>query len=286
MVKLVNFFDFASLNNLRHQMGAELVKEFKFDSGISLLEDGFLEQLDGDGLEIESLNEIEFNDDKTLVYKGQRVLIYIRDVNVYHDQVRLPKFHISTCDTLVKMWKRKRSERYVLYRRENGIFKLNIMRKPNDLEVKQEKLDVCRNCLNNLNWNNYSEDKSQRTNIVNEFTISDFFSKYPKSLISVKPKYNSDTAPLNTYSKNWSDISQKMKKQYNYQCQNCQIDLVGKFSKFLHVHHIDGQKNNNEEFNLKVLCVRCHANEPQHGHMKASQDYKSFVTIYNQLVIE
>ncbi|MDI9844516.1 hypothetical protein QM435_05035 [Legionella pneumophila] len=284
MVKLVNFFEFSALNNLRHMMEAELIKEFKFDTGISLLDEDFIKRLGDDGVEIDSLDEIDFRSDATLGFRGQRVLIYIRDVSAYRHEISLPKFHVSTCKTLVDMWQRKRSERYVLYQRENGIFQINLMR-DGKVDVRQEKLNVCRNCLDNLNWNNYSENKLIRNKIVDEFSISQFFEKFPKSLLSVTPSHTADTAPLNDYSTNWTHISKEAKRKAGYKCQNsnCQIDLAGAYSQYLHVHHLDGQKNNNRKQNLKVLCVKCHADEPNHGHMKHGRDYKQFLRIYEQV---
>ncbi|WP_173236246.1 HNH endonuclease [Legionella antarctica] len=284
MDKLVNFFDFASLNQLRHSMGADLIQEFKFDSGILLLDDDFISRLDGDGIEVDGLDEIDFRGDKTLGYKGQRVLIYIRDVSPYREKVSLPRFHISTCDTLVKMWKRKRAERYVLYRRENGIFQVNVIR-DGKIDIRHEKLNVCRNCLTNLNWNSYSDEKPLRNKIVSEFSISEFFETFPKSLLSVKPRYDADNAPLNDYTASWNQISKEAKRKAGYRCTNepCGVSLTGNHSQYLHVHHIDGQKNNNKKYNLKVLCVRCHGNEPSHGHMKLSQDYKRFISMYDEI---
>ncbi|PJE05552.1 MULTISPECIES: HNH endonuclease signature motif containing protein [Legionella] len=284
MVKLVDFFNFAPLNKLRHSMVAELVQEFKFDTGISLLEDDFIKMLDGDGIEIESLEEIDFRGDKTLGYKGQRVLIYIRDVHSFREEIRMPKFHISTCDTLVTMWKKRRSERYVLYRKENGIFPVNIF-KAGKADIRHEKLNVCRNCLTNLNWNNYTQKRHARDSLVSEFSIAKFFEIFPKSLLSVKPTYDADNAPLNDYTANWNEISKDAKRKAGYRCENtiCRIDLTGRHSQYLHVHHIDGQRNNNKKHNLKVLCVKCHAHEPDHGHMKSGQDYKKFVAMYEDL---
>lgn len=284
MLKLVDFFEFPALNQLRQSMGADLVKEFKFDTGITLLDEDFIRQLDGDGIEINGLDEIDFRNDKTLGYKGQRVLIYIRDVSPYREDFSLPKFHISTCETLERMWKTKRSERYVLYRRENGVFQINVI-KNGAMEVRQEKLDVCKNCLTNLNWKNYSEDKRLRGKIVSQFSIAEFFEKYPKSLLSVKPNYDADNAPLNDYTDNWSEISKHAKRKAGYRCENssCRVELTGRHNQYLHVHHIDGQKNNNKKHNLQVLCLKCHANEPNHGHMKSGRDYAQFNLIYDEL---
>jgi len=283
MKKLVNFFESLSFNQLRSSMRADLVQDFKFDSGILLLDDDFISRLDGDGIEIESLDEIDFRDDKTLGYNGQRVLIYIRDVSPYRDreEINLPKFHISTCSTLIQMWHRKRAERYVLYRRENGIFQINFI-KDGKVDVRQEKLNVCKNCLTNLDWCNYGGDRASKKKSFSEFSIAAFFEKYPKSLLSVKPTYDADTAPINDYTVDWNEISKNTKAAAGHQCQNisCRVKLSGKDSKYLHVHHIDGQKNNNAHHNLEVLCIKCHAAEPYHAHVKNSDDYKQFINLF------
>ncbi len=75
-----------------------------------------------------------------------------------------------------------------------------------------------------------------------------------------------------------------MKKNVGYTCQNehCKITLKGRYQKFLDTHHIDGQKNNNHENNLKVLCVKCHSEEPMHAHMRQDSRYKEFIQIFHK----
>jgi hypothetical protein len=36
-------------------------------------------------------------------------------------------------------------------------------------------------------------------------------------------------------------------------------------------------KNENHEGNLQVLCLGCHANQPQHGHLKKLPEYREFL---------
>lgn len=38
---------------------------------------------------------------------------------------------------------------------------------------------------------------------------------------------------------------------------------------------LDSQKFNNKESNLQVLCLACHAEQPNHSHMKNSE-YEEF----------
>ena len=36
-------------------------------------------------------------------------------------------------------------------------------------------------------------------------------------------------------------------------------------------------KNENFEGNLQVLCLKCHANQPQHDHLKKLPEYREFL---------
>lgn len=78
------------------------------------------------------------------------------------------------------------------------------------------------------------------------------------------------TAPASGYTENWNKISLELKERYNWTCQQC-----GRVFKDngLHVHYIDGVKSNNKESNLKVLCKYCHAEQPNHQHMKQHFQY-------------
>ena len=50
-------------------------------------------------------------------------------------------------------------------------------------------------------------------------------------------------------------------------------------SRYLHVHHKNGQKNECEEINLEALCIRCHAEEAMHSHMKSHPDYQEYARL-------
>lgn len=46
--------------------------------------------------------------------------------------------------------------------------------------------------------------------------------------------------------------------------------------RYLHVHHMNGLKNENGDKNLKAVCVRCHALEPSHSRITAMRQYREF----------
>lgn len=66
-----------------------------------------------------------------------------------------------------------------------------------------------------------------------------------------------------------------------YRCEQikCGIDLsVPDNQRFLHAHHVNADKSDNHPKNIKLLCIRCHADEFQHSHMKENPDYAIFCT--------
>jgi hypothetical protein len=276
-LNLVNFLEDPTLNGLRFDMGARLVQSFGPRTQLRLLDEEAIRRLGVEGIDIDDFSEIKVEHDGTLSYKGKRIVIYIRDVKHYKDNQSLPKYHFSYCRTLETMRQNKRWHRYVVANRDDGTFVVNFV--GDKTSSKAMKLAVCQNCLEHIAWENFSYAMSSSTkqSIVRGFALSAFFEKYPKDLLSVVPTYTVDTAPLNDYSDDWGMISEGLKKKRGYCCAACGITLSGTKRKYLHVHHINGQKNNNSEDNLEILCIKCHAEQPMHAHMKGLKDYQEYV---------
>jgi len=279
-LKLINFFEDTGLNGLRFEMGARLVERFAERVKVRLLDEEAIRRLGVEGIDVDDFSDIKVEHDGTLSYKGKRIVVYIRDVKQYKDGQSLPKYHFSYCQTLEYMRQKNRWHRYVVANRDDGVFVVNFV---GDRTVpKPLDLAVCQNCLSQIQWDGFdhSMDRQVKQEIVRSFLLTNFFDKFPKDLLSVIPTYTTDTAPLNDYSDDWGMISEKLKKDRGYTCEQCGRELQGSNKRFLHAHHKDGQKNNNAEANLEILCIQCHAEAPLHGHMKELHSYKEFVDRY------
>ena len=283
-MKLPNFYEFSPLNSIKAMMGIprDIYGNLTVSITASRLSELELEKLTSvNGLDILS-DDLIILSDGTLAYKDSRVILYIRDIPDYGKQEIQPRFHLANCSTLQKMRAYKRFDRYVVSTRTDGYFNINVIGS-GVVRTGLYNLLVCQNCLDFLGLNGFRMNwsKINRTNFVKSFKIGSFFEKYPRSFYQQIPTYNSDNAPLNIYSDDFNEISQKVKAGSRWHCQECGIDLSGlERKKWLHVHHKNGLKYDNSRSNLEAICISCHANKPNHGHIKTSLNYNEFMKAY------
>ena len=145
-MKLIDFTRFMPLNDLLSRMDAKIVEYDTDQSWDGLDTNALLRQLEKQGVDIE-LQDVEFCEDETLEYKGQKVLIYIRDqyVNVQrnyqsHRSKRKSsyKFHIANCRTLSDAFRSNRKSRYVISNRTDGLFVVNLIDRSRNVVVENE----------------------------------------------------------------------------------------------------------------------------------------------------
>lgn len=287
-MKLPDFEFDHDLNALRKAMGADL-RDYSAAPSSDVLTIEEIERLAGEGIEI-PLDEVRVLNDGTHVYKGRRVVVYIRDVAEYGARVSMPKYHLAMCSTLNKMIEEGRyKKRYVVATRDDGKFSIQKIR-GETLAKSEEALDICQQCLDELQYRSFSlrMDRSHRTSIVREFSLKGFFDEFGKSCVWTVPKFDSVHAPANIYSPQFYRIAKNLKQKRGYRCEqvSCRIDLsAAQNQRFLHAHHIDADKSENHSSNIKLLCIRCHALEFQHSHVRENPDYSIFCAKFPQRAV-
>ena len=61
-----------------------------------------------------------------------------------------------------------------------------------------------------------------------------------------------------TYPPNWPQLAYKVKVAVDWKCERCGHQHSPGCGYTLTVHHLDGNRENNEPWNLAALCQRCH----------------------------
>jgi hypothetical protein len=225
------------------------------------------------GIEID-LTEVEALDG-LLNYRGRQVLLFIPDHSFrLEDILARPetgnKFHIADCNKLEEMRAKNRFERYKVTNNISGVFDIFGTPKTTQITEGKARLNVCKLCLNKLNYKGASNENVQgRNNIVDEFGLDEFFSTY-SSLFKYYPKTDIRDVKKG-YSKDWDVVSLKVRKDVNYCCSNCNVSLVD-HKKLLHTHHLNGEKGDDSPSNLIPLCADCHRKQPFHGHMQVKHE--------------
>jgi len=224
-------------------------------------------------VEVEDLEQFDYPDDGTIELLGRKVLVYIRDRKQSKGmKYGLPKFHIANCTTLQEAKKNNCYGKYVASTKTDGNFIINVI---GDTVTKtvSRRLEVCKNCLERLNYKGYKRFWRFRDEIYDNFSIKDFFDKYKKTDIRL-PKYNDTTAPINDYPKDFDIISKELKRVKNYTCERCGENLRS-IPECLHVHHKNRRKDDNRFENLTVLCAMCHSEEgSDHANIRNTPLYK------------
>lgn len=224
------------------------------------------------------LDEID-GSNGVLNYDGHQVMLYIpyqgidiSSVIVDGKQKMAKRIHVAECKTIISMRERGRfNDRYDVINRIDGLFPIFGW----DHHLGKERhgeanLAVCQNCLNQLDYLDFSKlTWNEKAQFIEGFSFSTFFESYSSYFKSL-PK---STAGFQSsgYTADWSSISTKLRRELNYSCEQCGVELHQE-SKLLHVHHINGNKSNNGRDNLRVLCADCHKKQAHHAHLYVSND--------------
>jgi len=208
-----------------------------------------------------------------LTYEGRQVLLYIPDQGgnitsvLAGEREKGRRFHIAECETLDKMRRQQRFERYIATTDASGLFSVH----GEDFNVGTKEgrapLHVCINCLKFLNYKQ-ARVSGWHNKVRDAFKLDEFFDTYSSCFTQLPSRTTMDAAS-SSYSSDWNKISEQVRADCNWTCEKCNVKLSS-HRNLMHVHHVDGVKNNNQRKNLKALCAACHRTEPLHGRMYVS----------------
>lgn len=236
-------------------------------------------QLDGPGILVPQ-NEFDIIDETIPIVHKRKAVFYIWDTITYRKNAETygwknkePRYHVVNCKTLQEMQERNRFGQYQASARTDGSFPV----KSSNEEPDTLELIVCRYCLKQLNEiygvNLFPSEPEN-------FPLADWFEAFDVNEnleeiegLDVKFDYSSES---------WKKRSLECREKANWTCQECSVNLK-KDHYLLHAHHQWGTQFNNLQ-DLIALCIRCHAEQPGHGHrlLKYRASYLEFERKYGK----
>ena len=213
-----------------------------------------------------------------LIYLQNPVFVYIRDhtVGTFVDTKDRRRIHFSVCTTLQKMKNQGRFERYRRTTRVDDVYLIDVKSGRNgEIEVP---LYPCKHCLNEVNYPRYrsSYRREDRQRIVEEFRARDALAFLREKFKAFDAKIE-DVQPASLYSgysPDWPQRSHLFRKHRKFTCEKCRVQLRHA-QHLLDMHHIDGDKRNDQDQNLRCLCKLCHARV--HPHYTVSDRHKNLI---------
>jgi hypothetical protein len=227
------------------------------------------------------------NDKKTAFYSK-----YIDELN---------RFHIYRCGTINTQ---KLQNRWHQSISKTGKFIYNF----SDKTIRDQELQLCSRCLKIFEKEQKKPTFFSNIHKNREFNLADFLSSepflelYENENIDIEQEYffifgdgkfdlsfvDFDYQSLpkeiqdkfkkkNKYVKEWHQISRNYRKLKNWTCEDCGWKPKTEYGKrFIHSHHINKNTQENQNKNLKAVCIECHLKQPNHNHMKNLPDFLEF----------
>lgn len=185
----------------------------------------------------------------------RQVFLYMKRYHI--QQFGLPRFHICKCQTIEAFIASGGFKSH--YVKANTVPVPVIDLDDSYIEKEIPNLPLCSNCRSMIKAN---ADIDFDTNASAE----KFVEMLKKS--NNEAENENQEVDLFGYVKNWEFISKKFREEKNYTCENCGLQITNLYYRqYIHVHHINGNKLNNNYSNLICLCLYCHAHVDDH-HLK------------------
>ena len=195
--------------------------------------------------------KMKFRNDGIFVIKEDgtehQVFIYKYDYWLHRYGDKKPRFHICKCSIIENFMNTGNFDGH--YVRAN-VDPVPVLSKESDQVEQVGGLPLCQNCANTLR------------NLAG-ITSTEFAQTLKEAMGGKDITHEVD---IFGYTKDWEQISKKYREKHDYTCEECGIKIKGFDREYVHVHHIDGDKLNNKEKNLKCLCYYCHAKVDDHHY--------------------
>lgn len=217
--------------------------------------------------------------------QGQQVMLYMRGhysgtfYNALQEGIKGNKVHVAYCQKLEEMEQAGRldSDYFLSQSLEGGFLIVDRMTR----QEGQAELKVCKLCLRKLNYEGYMTPGRGKGRIFDEFTYKSFFEKY-SSFFSFHPQPKATkTLQEKGYTGDWAEVSRRYRASRNYCCEECTVDLK-EYPYLLHSHHMNANKQDNRDENLRALCIDCHSKQPYHDHMVVSLEDRHLIAQLRQ----
>ena len=219
-----------------------------------------------------SAKEVEalFSPSGLLIRDSRPVFAYIRDHtektllewNSLGGPEKMKKLHFSACRTLVEMKSQRRFERYRVTNVTSNKYEVDVRD-----GVYEVRLYPCQNCLDKVGYQCFSFNitKTKRMAIVRSFNSQEamdllwqWFDLFRQEVADLQSAH----APTG-YTDNWHLVAQVFKRRAGWRCAACGVQL-DRNRRQLDLHHLNGDKRNNSDDNLRCLCKACHQKEHPH----------------------
>ena len=216
---------------------------------------------------------MEFREDGIFVLgsdgRERQVFLYKKDYKML--QYGKPRFHICKCETIDDFIRSGRFRQHYVRANTEPVPVRNLDNRGIVEEVSG--LPLCRYCMDMI------------SNVTALNTTQ--FVELLKAANGDNHQEEKQETNLFGYTRDREYISRELREKQNYTCENCGLKIEDDYDKqFMHVHHINGDKTNNDESNLKCLCLYCHAHVDDHHYRKLTRganriNYCTFVLRYH-----
>lgn len=191
----------------------------------------------------------------------RQVFLYKKD---YHLQkYGKPRYHICKCETIDEFISIGRFKQHYVRANSEPVPVIDL--DEGRLLKRISSLPLCNNCRRMIAG-------------YGTMTSSDFVEMLKSANDNQQEDYEGVELDLFGYTKDWDMISKQYRVKHDYTCEKCGLKIDDEYDRmYMHVHHINGDKLNNKENNLKCLCLYCHAHVDDNHKQRLTTGANRFI---------